>query len=43
MSIYSKDPLDFAGLRTVGLKARGGKVNAGQFATPYRKGTGVEG
>ena len=30
-------------LRTIGLKARGGKVNAGQFATPYRKGAGVEG
>ena len=43
MSIYSNKPLDFAGLRTIGLKARGGKVNAGQFATPYRKGAGVEG
>jgi hypothetical protein len=43
MSTYSNKPLDFTGLRTVALKMRGGKVNAGQFATPYRKGTGVEG
>jgi hypothetical protein len=43
MSIYSKEPLDFAGLRTIGLRARGGKVNARQFATPYSKGAGIEG
>ena len=43
MSIYSKEPLDFSGLRTVGLKARGGKVNVGQFASPYQKGAGIEG
>ena len=43
MSIYSKEPLDLSGLRTVGLKERGGKVKVEQFATPYRKGAGVEG
>src|ERR1039457_4664794 len=43
MSIYSQEPLDFSGLRTVGLKARGGKVNVGQFASPYQRGAGREG
>ncbi|HUI53429.1 MAG TPA: hypothetical protein VLY04_00565 [Bryobacteraceae bacterium] len=41
MSEYSKRPLDFAGLRTVGLKERGGKVKAADFASVYRKGSGV--
>jgi hypothetical protein len=43
MSKYSKRPLDFANLKTVGLEARGGKVKAADFATPYRKGSGVTG
>src|SRR5579862_5728048 len=43
MSRYSKPPLDFTGLRTVGLKERGGKVKVADFAAPYRKGAGVAG
>ena len=43
MSQYSKRPLDFAGLRTVGLEERGGKVKAADFATVYRPGAGVAG
>ena len=41
MSKYSKRPLDFAGLRTVGLAERGGKVKVADFASPYAKGSGV--
>ena len=41
MSEYSKQPLDFSGLRTVGLKERGGKVKAADFASVYRGGSGV--
>ena len=41
MSKYSKTPLDFSGLRTVGLKERGGKVKIADFASPYRKGSGL--
>jgi hypothetical protein len=43
MSIYSSKPLDFTGLRTVGLKERGGKVKVQDFASLYAKGAGVEG
>ncbi len=43
MSIYSQRPLDFSGLRTVGLEERGGKVKVADFATVYRKGSGVAG
>ena len=43
MSKYSKRPLDFAGLRTVGLAERGGKVKLADFASPYAKGSGVAG
>ena len=43
MSKYSQHPLDFAGLRTVGLRERGGKVKAADFATPYRQGSGIGG
>ena len=41
MSRYQKQPLDFAGLRTVSLAERGGKVKAADFAVPYRKGSGI--
>jgi len=41
MSSYSKRPIDFAELRTVALKERGGKVKAGDFAQVYAKGGGV--
>ena len=43
MSKYSKRPLDFAGLKTVPLKERGGKVNIADFASVYRAGSGVAG
>jgi hypothetical protein len=33
--------MDLAGLKTVGLHERGGKVKVGDFATPYRKGSGI--
>ena len=43
MSIYSRRPLDFSGLRTISLQERGGKVKVEDFATVYRKGSGVAG
>jgi hypothetical protein len=43
MSRYSKRPIDFTSLKTVGLHERGGKVKAADFATPYRKGTNLAG
>jgi hypothetical protein len=41
MSKYPKKPLDFSGLRTVGLRERGGKVKIADFAAAYRKGSGL--
>ncbi len=43
MSRYSQEPLDFANLKTVGLKERGGKVKAADFAAAYQRGSGVAG
>jgi hypothetical protein len=43
MSRYSQRPLDFTSLRTVGLKARGGKVKTADFASVYRPGAGLAG
>jgi hypothetical protein len=43
MSIYEKLPLDFANLKTVGLRERGGKVRTTDFASVYAKGSGVHG
>jgi hypothetical protein len=43
MSKYGKRPLDFANLKTVSLTERGGKVKAADFASVYRKGSGVAG
>jgi len=43
MSRYSRKPIDFTGLRTVGLEERGGKVKAADFAGVYSKGAGVGG
>jgi hypothetical protein len=43
MSKYAKAPLDFSGLKTVGLKERGGKVKTADFATVYRAGSGIAG
>jgi hypothetical protein len=41
MSRYERQPLDLSGLRTVGLRERGGKVRASDFARPYEKGSGL--
>ena len=43
MSGYSKQPIDFAGLKTVTLRERGGKVTTGDFASAYTKGSGLSG
>ena len=43
MSKYQARPLDFSGLKTIPLNARGGKVRVADFAAPYRKGAGVAG
>lgn len=43
MSVYSKRPLEFTGLRTVPLAARGGKVRAADFAAAYTPGAGIAG
>ena len=43
MSRYGKQPLDFAGLKTVCLHERGGKVKAADFASAYRQGRGCIG
>jgi len=43
MSRYTRQPIDFAGLKTIGLAERGGKVKAADFARAYRAGSGVAG
>ena len=43
MSKYAVQPIDFSGLKTVPLQARGGKVQVADFAAVYRKGAGVAG
>jgi hypothetical protein len=40
-SKYTYQPLEFAGLKTVAIQARGGKVRVEHFAKPHRAGTGV--
>jgi hypothetical protein len=42
MSKYAQEPLSFAGLKTVAIQARGGKVTVEHFAKPYAGG-GVTG
>lgn len=41
MSRYSEKPLSFAGLKTVPIDARGGKVRVEDFARVYEKGGGI--
>src|SRR5580658_3153146 len=41
MSRYKIQPIEFAGLKTIPLEARGGKVRVEDFAAPYRKGGGI--
>lgn len=43
MSRYKQRPMDFAGLRTIPIRERGGKVRVEQFASPYRPGSGIAG
>ena len=43
MSKYPVDPLDFTGLKTVGLADRGGKVKAADFGAAFQAGSGVAG
>ena len=38
MSIYTLQPLDFSGLKTVSLHGRGGKVTPEMFAKPHTPG-----
>src|ERR1035438_8144924 len=42
-SRYPFKPMDLSGLRTVSLEKRGGKVKVADFATPYRRGSGIQG
>jgi hypothetical protein len=35
--------MDLSGLHTVSLEQRGGKVKVGDFASPYRRGSGIQG
>lgn len=41
MSKYPYQPLDFTALKTIPIRARGGKVRVEDFAAPYRKGSGL--
>jgi hypothetical protein len=41
LSQYRQRPLDFSELRTIPIRARGGKVAVADFAEPYHKGAGV--
>lgn len=43
MSRYRVSPLDLAGLKTIPIAERGGKVRTEDFAAPYQKGSGVSG
>ena len=43
MSKYRVEPMDLSGLKTIPIAERGGKVRPADFASPYRKGSGVPG
>ena len=43
ISKYKQQPLELAGLNTIPIQARGGKVKIEQFARPYEAGAGVRG
>jgi hypothetical protein len=42
VTIYDTAPIDLTGLKTVSLKARGGKVRQQDFARPYESKSGVQ-
>jgi hypothetical protein len=41
VSVYDIEPVDFAGLNTIPIAERGGKVRLEHFARPYRKADGL--
>ena len=43
MSRYGREPIDFTGLKTIGLAERGGKVKVADFARAYQAGSGIAG
>lgn len=43
MSKYRQKAMEFSALRTVPLRARGGKVKVSDFAAPYERGSGIAG
>jgi hypothetical protein len=43
LSKYNRTPLDFRGLETIPIQARGGKVRVEDFAAPYVAGSGLDG
>jgi hypothetical protein len=43
VSKYNRTPLDFGGLQTIPIEARGGKVRVEDFAAPYVAGSGLDG
>ena len=43
MSKYRQQPMEFAGLRTIPIQVRGGKVQVRHFAKAYTQGAGVQG
>jgi hypothetical protein len=43
LTIYPIKPIELSNLRTIPLQGRGGKVNTGLFAKPYRAGSGIAG
>lgn len=42
-SVYKTNPLDLAGLKTIALSERGGKVKQADFARVFQKGSGIPG
>src|ERR1700723_4732080 len=42
-SRYGVAPIDLAGLKTISLAERGGKVKQADFARPYQPGSGING
>lgn len=42
MTKYNTGPMDFAGLKTIPLKSRGGKVRVADFASPHQRGATLD-
>ena len=43
MSKYRQQPIEFSGLHTIPIEARGGKVQVRHFAKAFTKGAGMQG